>query len=272
MYLSKFVTALTLSGVIFAAFVFCAASVSSAAEPSSTPSQLERDSDDVTPTESAQPELPSATVAATAGGAEAKTDAPPPRGTPPKDMKNFTEWLFGYDDINTPSASTLAGLAYLKGKGVKQDFVKARELLQKAVQVSDGAGTTQLGLMYLRGIGVDKDLTKAAELLKHAAEYGVFYPDTGNENNGDAQYELGVASDTGAGLSKNVGNAYMWFKLACESISDNKPKAAARLKEIGSRLTPEEKDQYSKQLAVWKENQKIAITPKLSGNDPGPKN
>lgn len=271
MFLSKIVTVFTLSGVIFAASFLCPAS--SAAERKSVPSQLEQDSDDVTQTEStAQPQLPSATVASTAGGAEAKTDAQPPRGTPPKDMKSFTEWLFGYDDINTPSASTLAGLAYLKGKGVKQDFVKARELLQKAVQVSDGAGTTQLGLMYLRGIGVDKDPNRAEELLKHAAEHGVFYPDTGNENNGDAQYELGIASDTGVGLSKNVGNAYMWFKLACESISDNKPKAAARLQEIASRLTPEEKNQYSKQLVAWKENQKSAITPKLSGNDPGPKN
>lgn len=64
----------------------------------------------------------------------------------------------------------------------------------------------------------------------------------------------------------------MWFKLASDSISDNKSKAASRLQEITGRLTAEEKDQYDQQLAVWRENQKIAITPKFSGADPGPKN
>lgn len=255
-----------MAALIVLAMSFCLQMTAIAAEQSSVISQASGTSDDATPTEPAPPMVPGDAASGTANGA-AKTDAPPPSGTPPKDMKKFTDWLFGYDDINTPSAPTLAGLAYLKGKGVKQDFVKARELLQKAVQVSDGAGTTQLGLIYLRGTGVEKDSKKADELLKHASEYGVWYPGTGNENNGDAQYELGIAADTGVGLSKNVGNAYMWFKLASESISDSKSKAAAKLQEITSRLTPEEKDQYDQQLAVWKENQKIAITPKFSGND-----
>lgn len=267
----KFMATLIVLAIVFGASV-CQSFIAVAAEQYSFPSQQNGTSDDATPTEPAPPVVSGDAAAGATKTGATKTDVPPPPGTPPKDMKKFTDWLFGYDDINTPSAATLSGLAYLKGKGVKQDFVKARELLQKAVQVSDGAGTTQLGLMYLRGTGVEKDLKKASEFLKHASEYGVWYPGTGSENNGDAQYELGIAFDTGVGLSKNVGNAYMWFKLASESISDNKSKAAAKLQEIASRLTPEEKDQYDQQLAVWKENQKIAITPKFSGADPGPKN
>jgi len=182
-------------------------------------------------------------------------------GQPPQDKSKYVDWLNDAEDLGHPSAPTLHGLAYLRGEGVEKDAKKAAEFLAKGVVEGDGCAGVQLGLMYLRGEGVDKDEKKGKQYLEVASDYGVFYPSTGAENNGVAEYELGVCAETGNGLAKEESEAYMWYSLSKDSNCSKSTEAAAKLKAITDRLTPEEKDLYEQKLGTWKEGQQLAITP-----------
>ena len=58
---------------------------------------------------------------------------------------------------------------YAQGDGVKQDYTKAREYLEKAAALNHVGAISNLGEMYFNGYGVKQDYTKARELFEKAA-------------------------------------------------------------------------------------------------------
>ena len=60
---------------------------------------------------------------------------------------------------------------YQHGKGVEQNYNKARELYKKAVDLGNSTAMYNLGHMYHYGEGVEQNYNKACELYKKAAEF-----------------------------------------------------------------------------------------------------
>lgn len=188
--------------------------------------------------------------------ADALTGAPPASGG-----DDYIQWLKNSFELGHPSAPALLGLAYLNGKGVAVDYRLAKDYFEKSVEQGDGCGEVNLALMYRKGLGVEKSESKAREYFKTANGYGLFYPTTGAANNGTAQYELGLAAQSGVGLNKEIGDAYQWYSLAASSICPQASDASLKLEAIKKTLTPEDKDQYDQQLANWKDQQRLALSP-----------
>ena len=61
---------------------------------------------------------------------------------------------------------------YGEGKGVRQDYTKAREWYQKAADQGDAYAQNNIGAMYYLGHGERQDYAKAAEWFEKACDNG----------------------------------------------------------------------------------------------------
>ena len=64
------------------------------------------------------------------------------------------------------------GYMYQNGKGVEQDYAKARELYEQAATRGIARAYYHLGEMYENGRGMNQDYAKAAEYYEKAAAKG----------------------------------------------------------------------------------------------------
>ncbi len=69
-------------------------------------------------------------------------------------------------------ACSYLGFLYNEGKGVKQDYFKAKELYEKACNLNNGRGCYNLSSLYYGGKGVKQDYFKAKELASKACDLG----------------------------------------------------------------------------------------------------
>lgn len=184
-------------------------------------------------------------------------------GSPPCNESKLSEWLKYAKELGHPSAPTLEGLAYLSGSGVPKDAERARKLFMKSLQHADGCGAARLGLMYLEGDGVGKDLDRARKYLDFADRFGIFYPSTGAENNGSAQFRLAHLLNTGVGLDRRVDRAYLWYSIVSQSGSSLAKEAAEQLLAIKKNLSRQDIEQYDRKVSEWNEQQIAALSPKL---------
>ena len=63
------------------------------------------------------------------------------------------------------------GSMYYNGVGVEIDYVKAKELYEKAASLNNSRAFHNLGKIYFFGNGVPKDYVKAKELFEKASQY-----------------------------------------------------------------------------------------------------
>jgi TPR repeat protein len=102
------------------------------------------------------------------------------------------------------------GVRYHNGRGVEQDYTKAKEWYEKALQKSDWLVDTEieseaqfnLGTLYYDGLGVEQNYKKAFEWYQKAAERG----------HTRAQYNLSVIYYKGQGLKKDIVKAIKWLE------------------------------------------------------------
>jgi TPR repeat protein len=134
-------------------------------------------------------------------------------------------------------AAQQLGFMYRDGKGVTQDYAKARKLLQTAAEPNGiriwykhGLGDSQyaLAVMLRDGIGGKPDASGAETWFKEAAEKG----------RAQAQLALAQMYFKGAGIKRNPERAFMWSSIA-----------ATRLTEAAQTEAVEIRDQAQKQLA-----------------------
>ena len=62
------------------------------------------------------------------------------------------------------------GSMYSNGLFVKQDYAKALDYYEKAIEAGSSFALNQLGVMYFAGKGVERDYHAAAEYFKQAAD------------------------------------------------------------------------------------------------------
>lgn len=108
---------------------------------------------------------------------------------------------------------------YASGRGVEQDYGKAKQWYQKAAEQGNAKAKYNLGVMYAIGQGLRQDYAKAKSLYEEAAAQG----DT------SAQYNLGVFYYKGYGVRQNTAAAKEWFGKACDNGFQKGCDAYARL-------------------------------------------
>jgi TPR repeat protein len=67
---------------------------------------------------------------------------------------------------------TSLAVMYATGEGVKQDFTRARELYEQAIDAGSAHALKNLAGMYVRGEGVQVDLVQAYLLVAMAEKRG----------------------------------------------------------------------------------------------------
>lgn len=118
------------------------------------------------------------------------------------------------------------GTLYQSGRGVTQDFEKARGLYTQAASLGSGRALNNLGLIYARGEGTEQDYPRAADLFAQAGEMGIK----------EAFRNLGVLHENGFGVPLDEAKAAALYKLASNAAPSG-PTPVARYV-YDPRLTP----------------------------------
>jgi len=88
-----------------------------------------------------------------------------------QDYAKAREWYEKAAKDNT-TAMTSLGVLYENGRGVAQDYAKAREWYEKAAAKDSTTAMSSLGVLYQSGFGVPQDFAKAREFYEKAAAKG----------------------------------------------------------------------------------------------------
>jgi enhanced entry protein EnhC len=114
-------------------------------------------------------------------------------------------------------------LIYDNGKGLSVDYAKARELYSKAAEQGVISAMTKLADIYFTGLGKVRDEQRALQLYKKAADL----------NDGDALYQLGLFSETGVALQLNFSSAVNFYTRAAAQGNEKAKLALARMYQYG---------------------------------------
>ena len=125
------------------------------------------------------------------------------------------------------------------GDGVTKDLAQARALTERAAARGSRQAMHNLGVYYANGDGVPQNMARAAESFRRAAQRGVT----------DSQFNLGAMAEQGLGGPKSDVQAYYWFALAARG---GDPDASAKVREIGARLTPEQRAAQDQLVAKFR--------------------
>ncbi|WP_313586840.1 hypothetical protein [Aquidulcibacter sp.] len=125
------------------------------------------------------------------------------------------------------------------GDGVTKDLAQARALTERAAARGSRQAMHNLGVYYANGDGVPQNMARAAESFRRAAQRGV----------ADSQFNLGAMAEQGLGGPKSDVQAYYWFALAARGGDQD---ASAKVREIGARLTPEQKAAQDQLVAKFR--------------------
>jgi len=125
------------------------------------------------------------------------------------------------------------------GDGVAKDLSQARALTERAAARGSRQAMHNLGVYHANGDGVPQNMARAAESFRRAAQRGVT----------DSQFNLGAMAEQGLGGPKSDVQAYYWFALAARGGDQD---ASAKVREIGARLTPEQKAAQDQLVAKFR--------------------
>ncbi len=90
-----------------------------------------------------------------------------------------------------PEAQLYAGLAYMDGVSVAQDYSEAARLFRLAMNQGNQEARTNLGYLYQNGLGVGKDEGKAYKLYRASAKAG----------NASGLFHMGICCEFGIGTA-----------------------------------------------------------------------
>jgi TPR repeat protein len=123
----------------------------------------------------------------------------------------FAVFKTGADHGDAASMGYL-GLLYEEGFGVAQDYARAREWYEKAIDKGDARAMRNLGTLYFNG----HDYAKAREWYEKAADKG----------DASAMSRLGLLYREGFGVAQDYGKAREWYE---KSADKDEPNAMANL-------------------------------------------
>ena len=124
--------------------------------------------------------------------------------------QDYTKALEWYNKaVNAGNASAMYSIGYMYdyGEGVEQDYSKALEWYNKAANAGNSAAMNNIGYMYEFSEGVEQDYTKALEWFKKAA----------NAGNTAAMYNIGYMYRDGEGVEQDYTKALEWYNKAANA-------------------------------------------------------
>jgi len=136
-----------------------------------------------------------------------------------QDYAKAREWNEKAVEKGSASAMSNLGLLYANGQGVAQDYAKAREWNEKAVEKGSASAMANLGALYAKGQGVAQDYTKAREWYGKAADKGDM----------NAMAELGHIYEDAVGVAQDYAKAREWYEKAADK---GEPRAKAKLEQL----------------------------------------
>jgi localization factor PodJL len=128
---------------------------------------------------------------------------------------------------------------YETGDGVAKDLGQARALTERAAARGSTEAMHNLGVYYAQGDGVPSNMVRAADYFRRAARRGI----------ADSQFNLGAMAEQGLGGPKSDLQAYYWYGIASKSGDQD---AAAKAREVGQRLTTEQRAAQDKLIAQFR--------------------
>ena len=105
-----------------------------------------------------------------------------------------------------PDAQLYAGLAYMDGVSVVQDYSEAARYFRLAANQGNQEARTSLAYLFQEGLGVQKDEGKAFRMYCTAAKAG----------NVNAMFHAGVCCEFGTGTAADPDQAESWYRKGAE--------------------------------------------------------
>lgn len=126
-------------------------------------------------------------------------------GTDP-DRRSAFRWLLKAAEQGTssPESLHLIGSGYFRGYPVPQNFLEARDWLDRAAGLGHVAACTDLAYLLYNGLGGEQDRGRALALYEQAARRGDVL----------AQANTGLMYASGTGTDTDRARAYAWYSLA----------------------------------------------------------
>ena len=147
----------------------------------------------------------------------------------PQDYAKAREWWEKASAQGNAVAQYNLGVLYDFGRGVPQDYAKARQWYEKAAAQGYVDAQYNLGVLYDFGWGVPQDYAVAREWVEKAAAQG----------HARAQTNLGVLYQNGQSIPRDYVRAYMWYTLAAGHLSGDAQRFAANNRDkVARRMTP----------------------------------
>ena len=115
-----------------------------------------------------------------------------------------------------PDAQMYAGLAYMDGISVEQDYKEAARYFRLAANQGNSEARTNLAYLFQEGLGVEKDLEKAFKMYRTAAKSG----------NMNGMFHVGICYEFGLGTETDLSKAMEWYRKGDEQ---GDPFAAERI-------------------------------------------
>lgn len=125
----------------------------------------------------------------------------------PQDYKKAKEYSEKACKLGDVEACRHLGQMYYSGEGVKKDYDKAFKLIQFAAFNNDRSAGRILGLMYLDGIGVEKNIILGRSHIESAAKQG----------DEDAMTIMGIMYEKGLAMKCDYKKAKEWYGKACDA-------------------------------------------------------
>ena len=143
-----------------------------------------------------------------------------------EDRVEAVKWCRKAAEQGHAESQNVLGRCYSEGWGVEQDRTEAVKWYRKAAEQGVGVGQYNLAFCYEFGMGIEQDYVEAVNWYRKAAEQGhaeakarlktaeLFM--NAHRGRAEAEYELGLAYETGDGVRKDAFEAMKWYNKAAD--------------------------------------------------------
>lgn len=137
------------------------------------------------------------------------------------------------------SARNELGLLYYEGKGVPQDYRRAKEWFEEAAKQGNAAAQINIGTLYLHGEGAPRSGQMALFWFSRAAD----------QRNALAFAKLGMMYAEGRGVVQDFIKAHMWYNL---SAAQGENRSAVARDALAKQMTTAQIAEAQRLAQEWK--------------------
>ncbi|MDF0643909.1 MAG: tetratricopeptide repeat protein [Nitrospira sp.] len=167
----------------------------------------------------------------------------------PKSVLPYEESAVSISDLRkaaeqgNPEAQNRLGTLYSEGRGVPQDYSRAKQWFDKAAEQGHPGAQVNLGTLYFQGNGAPESEQMALSWFRRAAAQG----------DALAFAKLGLMYEQGRGVPQDFIQAHMWYNL---SAAHGEKRALERRDALTRQMTPAQIAEAQRLAREWTPKQK----------------